>query len=259
MTPIWKEKPRRAPSSTPEAPPAPSSRSPNLQETFPVLAYSAELVTNCGGGGTLRWRDLRPDELTCGGISNGVDFSVNGHQCDTYRPPGDGGCGNSDSNPAVNDRAGGPSDGSQWPKVRMGRTALERLLADLPDGTSDTELANKLFELLTWVNDSYIASHLLLILINFTNINYQIRLWNGYYWRPLLHDLLDGWAGRRDPASFHQPLPPHSFSLPASYSICFVSVKEYILLPSRSRTKTIEADTCCRPFTNFDSLFNPLS
>jgi len=226
MTPIWQKKPEFAPSSTPEATPAPSTP-PILRESMPTLSYSAELVTNCGGGGALGWRALQPDELTCGGISNGVDCSLNSHQRDTLH--GDGSCGNSDSamnsNPEANDSAGGPSDGSQWPKVRMGRTALERLLADLPDGTSDTELANKLFELLTWVNDSYFALHALFISINFTHILLLslVMLW--LFLEPLLHNLLDGWAGRRDLASFHQPLPPHS--------LCstMILILFYILLP----------------------------
>jgi len=73
-------------------------------------------VTNRGSGGTLSTRPLSADERRCGGMSNGID-----------------GAGATD-----------------WPKVKHAARDLDAILQSLNPETTDTELADRLFELLAW-------------------------------------------------------------------------------------------------------------
>lgn len=92
------------------------------------LSFSAELITNHGGGGPLAHRPLTESERHCGGMSNGVD--------------GRG--------------------ASEWPKVVRGTQSLQEILESLPTRSMETdpsadreaqtrrddELAESLFQML---------------------------------------------------------------------------------------------------------------
>ncbi|KAI0059610.1 hypothetical protein BV25DRAFT_1828873 [Artomyces pyxidatus] len=81
------------------------------------LAFDANFVTNSGGGGTLHSRALSGPERNCSGMSNGID----GHGADA------------------------------WPKVVHGTAVLNSLLPAISPETTEEELAERLFALLTWV------------------------------------------------------------------------------------------------------------
>jgi len=88
--------------------------SPSLCDSQ-VLSFDAALVTNHGGGGSIKSRTLSAEERWVGGMSNGID--------------GQG--------------------GNRWPKVQYGVKYLKDYLESLPSDIDETELTNHLFELLT--------------------------------------------------------------------------------------------------------------
>jgi hypothetical protein len=89
------------------------------------------LLTNGGGGGRIRARELSVAERACGGLSNGVD--------------GEG--------------------GDAWPKVIQGRAELQSILdqmvvpplggPEIADDAAGSLLAEQLIELLTYVTSSF--------------------------------------------------------------------------------------------------------
>ncbi|TFK34760.1 NRDE protein-domain-containing protein [Crucibulum laeve] len=87
------------------------------------LYFDTLLVTNHGGGGTLTSRPLSPGERFCGGVSNGID-----------------GAGATD-----------------WPKVKHATKDLDTILQTLTPDTTETELTDRLFELLSWRSPEPIA------------------------------------------------------------------------------------------------------
>ncbi|KAF8443171.1 NRDE protein-domain-containing protein [Boletus edulis BED1] len=82
----------------------------------PTLSFDALYVTNHGAGGPITYRALTDAQRHRGGLSNGID----GHGAD------------------------------EWPKVQHGVRALDALLGSLPPNTSDDQLTERLFDLLTW-------------------------------------------------------------------------------------------------------------
>lgn len=81
------------------------------------VQFDSALVTNSGGGGRVTARGLSEAERRCGGLSNGIDSA----------------------------------GADEWPKVKKGKQALQALLETAADGMSETQLVERLFELLTWV------------------------------------------------------------------------------------------------------------
>jgi len=81
-----------------------------------LFSFDALYVTNHGGGGPITYRTLTDAQRHRGALSNGID--------------GQG--------------------ANEWPKVQHGVRALEDLLNDLPPNTSEDQLADRLFDLLTW-------------------------------------------------------------------------------------------------------------
>jgi len=82
----------------------------------PALSFDALYVTNHGAGGPIAYRALTDAQRHRAGLSNGID----GHGADA------------------------------WPKVQHGVHALDALLGSLPPNTSDDQLTERLFDLLTW-------------------------------------------------------------------------------------------------------------
>jgi uncharacterized protein with NRDE domain len=82
----------------------------------PSFFFDALYVTNRGAGGPITYRALTDAQRHRGGLSNGVD--------------------------------GNGAD--EWPKVQHGVRALDALLDTLPPNTSDDQLTERLFDLLTW-------------------------------------------------------------------------------------------------------------
>lgn len=80
-----------------------------------LLSFDAAIVTNHGAGGVLQTRPLSTDERLAGGMANGID--------------GQG--------------------GNEWPKVQQSVKSLREYLGALPPDTTEDELTNSLFELLT--------------------------------------------------------------------------------------------------------------
>jgi len=80
------------------------------------LSFDGAYVTNHGGGGTIIVRPLTTAEKRCGGMSNGVDD--NGAEA--------------------------------WPKVQHGLHSFESIMSAVSPSVPDKELAENLFELLTW-------------------------------------------------------------------------------------------------------------
>lgn len=80
------------------------------------LTFDGTYVTNHGGGGTLIVRPLTDTERRCGGMSNGID--------------GKG--------------------AEMWPKVQHGLHLFESIMSAVLPTTPEKELADYLFELLTW-------------------------------------------------------------------------------------------------------------
>ncbi|KAF8624405.1 hypothetical protein AX15_005886 [Amanita polypyramis BW_CC] len=80
------------------------------------LSYESHLITNHGAGGVLDSRPLSEDERRCGGVSNGVD-----------------GAGMSD-----------------WPKVKRATQDLDAVLQGLSPNPSETELVDRLMDILAW-------------------------------------------------------------------------------------------------------------
>ena len=81
------------------------------------LHFDSAFVTNSGGGGKVTARGLSEAERRCGGLSNGIDSA----------------------------------GASEWPKVKKGKQALQDLLETTVEGINESELTERLFELLTWV------------------------------------------------------------------------------------------------------------
>lgn len=79
------------------------------------ISYKGSLVTNSGGGGDISSRDLNADEALIGAISNGVE-SI---------------------------------DGKDWPKVKRGQTCLSQILDKDHLESSEGDLVNQLFDMLT--------------------------------------------------------------------------------------------------------------
>ena len=96
---------------------APSYDHAESEGASPKLTFDAAYVTNFGGGQSLVSRELTDAESRCGGLSNGVD----GHGAD------------------------------QWPKVRHGTRLFENVLQAITPETTDMDLVERLFGLLTWV------------------------------------------------------------------------------------------------------------
>lgn len=80
------------------------------------LSFDAAFVTNSGGGGKITARHLSDAERRCGGLSNGID------------------------------RQGA----SEWPKVKVGTAKLQRVLDSMTEDTTEPEITEHLFEILTW-------------------------------------------------------------------------------------------------------------
>ncbi|PFH51209.1 hypothetical protein AMATHDRAFT_191686 [Amanita thiersii Skay4041] len=81
-----------------------------------TLSYESIFVTNHGGGGILTSRPLSVGERRCGGVSNGID-----------------GAGSAD-----------------WPKVRRATHDFDVALQILVPGASESDLVDRLMEVLTW-------------------------------------------------------------------------------------------------------------
>lgn len=88
------------------------------------LEFDASLVTNHGAGGSLDYRPLTSEERSVGGMTNGIDGQ----------------------------------DGQDWPKVKHGIQSLSACLDALPADVIESDLTDRLFKLLTYVNPS--VSHL---------------------------------------------------------------------------------------------------
>ncbi|KAI0079492.1 DUF833-domain-containing protein [Panus rudis PR-1116 ss-1] len=84
------------------------------------LSFEAGYVTNHGGGGCVTARPLTDAERRVGGLSNGVD--------------GKG--------------------AEEWPKVKQGVEMFADVLGSIDDSTTQLELSERLFHLLTWKSDS---------------------------------------------------------------------------------------------------------
>ncbi|KIJ17585.1 hypothetical protein PAXINDRAFT_161750 [Paxillus involutus ATCC 200175] len=80
------------------------------------LSFDATYVTNGGAGGPITHRPLTDAERHRGGLSNGIE--------------------------------GKGAD--EWPKLQHGLVSLQNILGTLPPNTSEDQLAEQLFELLTW-------------------------------------------------------------------------------------------------------------
>jgi len=80
------------------------------------LSYDATYVTNRGAGGPITYLPLTDAQRHRGGMSNGID--------------------------------GKGAD--EWPKVQQGLRSLETILDTLLPNTSEEQLAERLFELLSW-------------------------------------------------------------------------------------------------------------
>ncbi|KAF9527515.1 NRDE protein-domain-containing protein [Crepidotus variabilis] len=80
------------------------------------IQYTSLRITNHGGGGTLTSRPLEFRERSCGCISNGVDHA----------------------------------GADQWPKVQHATNDFDRVLRSLSPDTTETELTEELFNVLTW-------------------------------------------------------------------------------------------------------------
>ncbi|KAG1727163.1 NRDE protein-domain-containing protein [Suillus paluster] len=80
------------------------------------LSFDGTYVTNHGGGGTIVVRPLSDAERRCGGMSNGID----GKGAET------------------------------WPKIQHGLHSFKAIMNAVLPSTPEKELADNLFELLTW-------------------------------------------------------------------------------------------------------------
>lgn len=96
---------------------SPSHSVADTDGASPGLSFEAAYVTNLGGGKGLMSRELSDAERRCGGLSNGVD----GHGA------------------------------AQWPKVQHGTRLFENVLQAITPETTDMDLVERLFGLLTWV------------------------------------------------------------------------------------------------------------
>ena len=92
---------------------------PRLEHTEGAdrVHFDSAFVTNSGGGGRITARILSEAERRCGGLSNGIDSA----------------------------------GANEWSKVEKGKQALQDVLETAAEGMSESELAERLFELLTWV------------------------------------------------------------------------------------------------------------
>ncbi|KIK51607.1 hypothetical protein GYMLUDRAFT_50423 [Collybiopsis luxurians FD-317 M1] len=119
--------PGPGPPNHPSSPSHPSSTSSPARSDRTGVQYDAYFVTNAGADGAISSRPLTADEKACGGFSNGVDASRDG-------------------------------EGSDWPKVKHGMRDFSDALKhsrNSRNSSSDslnleTELVDRLFELLAW-------------------------------------------------------------------------------------------------------------
>ncbi|KAJ8581649.1 DUF833-domain-containing protein [Rhizopogon salebrosus TDB-379] len=88
------------------------------------LSFDGVYVTNHGGGGTIIVRPLTIPERRCGGMSNGVD--------------GKG--------------------AEAWPKVQHGLHSFKSIMSAVSPSVPEKELAERMFELLTWVQSPQMPS-----------------------------------------------------------------------------------------------------
>jgi uncharacterized protein with NRDE domain len=86
-------------------------------ETSESIRFDSFLVTNHGGGGVVTSRPLDSSERSCGCLSNGID--------------GQG--------------------GDHWPKVQKARLDFDVALQSVTQETTEGELAERLFKVLSWV------------------------------------------------------------------------------------------------------------
>ncbi|KIK37551.1 hypothetical protein CY34DRAFT_92575 [Suillus luteus UH-Slu-Lm8-n1] len=89
---------------------------PRRSEHEHALSFNATLVTNHGGGSPLTQRALSPTEQAHGGLSNGID--------------GQG--------------------AESWPKIQHGLDLFTSVMSAVLPDTSEEQLADDLFSLLTW-------------------------------------------------------------------------------------------------------------
>ncbi|EMD40230.1 hypothetical protein CERSUDRAFT_45931 [Gelatoporia subvermispora B] len=80
-----------------------------------ALSLDAAFLTNSGGGGKIKARPLDQEERRCGALSNGIDHH----------------------------------GAAEWPKVRRGSQMFQDILNCLGDDAPDSDLTERLFDLLT--------------------------------------------------------------------------------------------------------------
>jgi uncharacterized protein with NRDE domain len=97
------------------------------------LLFDGVYVTNHGGGGTIIVRPLTIPERRCGGMSNGVD--------------GKG--------------------AEAWPKVQHGLHSFKSIMSAVSPSVPEKELAERMFELLTWVQVCSSLAFPILTLVDF--------------------------------------------------------------------------------------------
>lgn len=85
------------------------------------LSFNSTYVTNHGGGGTITTRASTPAERSSGGMSNGID--------------------------------GPEPDAGTWPKVQHGLHSFKSIMNTARPRIPEMELAENLFEMLTWKSD----------------------------------------------------------------------------------------------------------
>jgi len=83
------------------------------------LSLDAMFLTNSGGGGKIKARTLSDEERRCGAMSNGVDHH----------------------------------GAAEWPKVRRGSQMFREILDSVRDDTPESDLTERLFNILTWKSD----------------------------------------------------------------------------------------------------------
>ncbi|OCH91598.1 DUF833-domain-containing protein [Obba rivulosa] len=83
------------------------------------LSLEAAFLTNSGGGGKIKARILSETERRCGAMSNGIDYH----------------------------------GAAEWPKVRRGSQMFQDTLSSVHADTPESDLTERLFELLTWKSE----------------------------------------------------------------------------------------------------------
>ncbi len=103
--------------------PVPSVETGNGSES---IRFDSFLVTNHGGGGVVTSRPLESSERRCGCLSNGID----GQGADL------------------------------WPKVQKARLDFDVALQSVTQETTEDELAERLFKVLSWVYFVSLSIHI---------------------------------------------------------------------------------------------------